>query len=485
MSCTRNNCIPACLGYLTAVGIAFTPTPVCCYCPIQPHFHHAYDPRPPTPQPDISLQNFLKPTHRLATLTDIEMSMRNKVLDLLDDRYLNLPDVTDKLEPLPALVPFDKYNNNVVVYRTETSHEITMGVIQNLTARMAFESGEEVWTWCTQWEVNGDPASQIPRPLKKPRVDFRANAQIKQHQSSIKPILERRILDPALMREEDMLRILIDIVQVDSSLVPNFIEFLYRWVDFYEGDGMALKAALKREIPSLWDFEYHPLQLPPDMQKIASVDLDDLQSLDGDEDAEEAANLSEREEELAQGSPTKKMRSKPNLALLERQTMQNEESERLQYREVRYGLELPRVTRRLPPLINIPQDPQKRIKYYAACFKSRHRALYLLQEVGITVRQIANYEKLQSTHPHRTSDAPGGAGLRHYEKDMEFAQQSFEAREQFTKQREIAISNKLAVEALLAERLVANDGASSAPLIPPTPSYHSVRHLDRADMMMD
>lgn len=42
-----------------------------------------------------------------------------------------------------------------------------------------------------------------------------------------------------------------------------------------------------------------------------------------------------RAEDLIQGSPTKKMREKPDLAAMERQT---EGSERLGYREVKYHL---------------------------------------------------------------------------------------------------------------------------------------------------
>lgn len=155
-----------------------------------------------------------------------------------------------------------------------------------------------------------------------------------------------------------MLRILIDIVQVDSTIVLNFIEVLYRWIDYYEGDGTALKAALKWEILSLWDFEYHPLILPADVRKQIEKNRSELKDKNG-------ASTS-RAENLIQGSPTKKMREKPDLAAIERQT---ENSERLRYREAKYGIQPLKIRLPMSPLINVPRDLAKCLKYYAACFK--------------------------------------------------------------------------------------------------------------------
>jgi hypothetical protein len=192
------------------------------------------------------------------------MASFGKVLDLLDDRYLELQDVIGNVEPLPTLVPYEEYTQNVLAYRMDTSHEIFLGLIQDFTMRRAHETGKELWTWFVQWEVDNSPPTSQPSSLKKARLEPQlvpalSIASATPRQAPALTIFERRTLDGALMLEEEMLRILIDIVQVTSSLVPNFIEFLYRWVDYYEGDGKALKAALRWEIPSLWDFEYHPL----------------------------------------------------------------------------------------------------------------------------------------------------------------------------------------------------------------------------------
>ncbi|KZM20111.1 hypothetical protein ST47_g8771 [Ascochyta rabiei] len=411
------------------------------------------------------------------------MASFGKVLDLLDDRYLELQDVTGNVEPLPTLVPYEDYTQNVHVYRMDTSHEIFMGLIQDFTMRRAHETGKELWTWCVQWEVDH---SSHPSSPKKVRLDAQqphtlSNTPQTPRQVPALTIFERRTLDGALMLEEEMLRILIDIVQVASALVPNFIEFLYRWVDYYEGDGKALKAALRWEIPSLWDFEYHPLVLPPEGDTETEVGAQP-----GGQQEERAQSASySRAAELRESSPTKKMhaRPKPNLAAIELRTFYTEESERLQYREVKYGIQPPKLEQPLPPLINIPRDQCKRAKYYAACFKSRQRALYLLLEAGVTMRQINNYQKLQTTHPKETPESGDGNGLRNYQKDAKYAQAQFELKEEQVKQREIAISNKLAAEAHFAAQTAVPDGASGLPLIPPTPSY--AKRPDMAAAMVE
>jgi hypothetical protein len=422
------------------------------------------------------------------------MAAFGKVHDLLDERYLRpLQDVYGNVEPMPTLVPYEDYTQTVLVYRMDTNHELFMGLIQDFTARSARDTGKELWTWCTQWEVGTEeessrlnvpatpPTGYGPSP-KRPRLDLeQPPTQPEPQQQTVRrpPIIdvfERRILDPELIHEEDMMRILIDIVQADSSLVPNFIEFLYRWIDFYEGDGKALKAALKWEIPSLWEFEYHPLTLPGDLSSNAPAS---------------------RAEELAQSSPTKKMREKPerekpDLAALERDV---DESERLQYREVKYGIQPPKMKKTLPPLINIPQDQFKRARYYAACFKSRQRAVALLIEAGITIQQVGNYTKLQEAHP---KDTPGDGdpnelrGLQNYNKDAAAAQEHFKLKEaqqlQREKQREIGISQKLSIEARFAAANGGSDGSSRVPPISHPQSSQSAATGARptmADTMME
>jgi hypothetical protein len=433
------------------------------------------------------------------------MASFGRVLNLLDDRYLELQDVTGNVEPMPTLVPYHRYEQNVFVYRMDTHHNLFMGLIQEFTARMAQQTGKELWTWIVQWEVDSHGTS-APSP-KKPRLNVEqpgaeTDEQQRQRRAPIIDIFERQVLDPELINEEDMLRVLIDIVQVESCLVPNFIEFLYRWIDHYEGDGKALKAALKWEIPSLWDFEYHPLILPTDIkkkveeQKAAQSESNGQSDGGGPYGQGSMSAKTSGGQDLAHGSPTEDMRQKPDLVALERQA---EESERLQYREVKYGIQPPKFHRPLSSLINIPTESSKRVKYYAACFKSRQRALVLLLEAGISMQQISNYQKLQEAHPRDTSsdipqiledsqDEPRKefGGLQFYHDDAKAAQDYYNLREklqhQREKQKEIAISNKLAVEARLAATGGASDDSSGVPLIPPTPSY--ARRPDMAAIML-
>ena len=402
------------------------------------------------------------------------MASFGKVLDLLDDRYLELQDVVGNVEPLPKLVPYEAYSHTALVYRLDAPHDIFLGLIQDLTMRRAHELHKELWSWLIQWEIDDSELTQQPSLAKKLRPDTQNENALSKTKSAPRKalpltIFERRTLDGALMLEEDMLRILIDIVQIESSLVPNFIEFLYQFIDYYEGDGNALKAALRREIPSLWDFEYHPLLIPRDEARESTARE---KRNTKDHGRHETTSTSRRN--------TAGLRQKPDLAAFERRTLNAVESERLQYREVRFGIQPPKLEQPLPPLINVPVDYHKRIKYYAACFKSRQRALHLLLEAGISTRHISNYQRLQTTHPKDTSEAADGNGLRNYEKDAKFAQDHFELTKKSMKHSEIAISNKLAVEAQLAATHAIPDGASSLPLIPPT-----TMHARRPDLAAD
>jgi hypothetical protein len=421
------------------------------------------------------------------------MASFGNVLDLLDERYLDLVhDVVGNVEPTPTLVPYQDYVADVLVLRMDTNDKLFTALLHDFTARVAKETRKEIWTWCVQWEVDTDEASQLSAAapsLKKPRLEIDEAVTKPTVQSPLprEPVIEieRRVIGADLMEEEDMLRVLIDIVQADSSKVPNYIEFLYRWIDYYEGDGTALKAALRCEIPSLWDFEYHPIILPTDVKGELNKD----QSVEnGDEKNATSANTS-LIQDLIQRSPTKKMREKPDLAVFERQT---EDSDRLQYREVRYGMQPPRLTLPLPPLINIPRHPVQRIKYYAACFKSRQRALIILMEADLTMRQISNYRVGQKEHPRDTPEDPNDnnpkdlKGLQSYYKDAEAAQSINILKEKMRlhreKQNEVAISSKLAVEARIAAATGMHEGASGVPLIPPTPSYARTPEM-AADML--
>jgi hypothetical protein len=408
------------------------------------------------------------------------MASFGRILDLLDTRYLSLQDVSGNVEPMPTLVPYDKYTQNVIMYRMDTDLDLFMALVQEYTARISQQLGRELWTWCVQWEVDSTGAS-VPS-LKRPRLDnestevTRPGPQTKRRKPII-DIFDRRVIDPELMKEDEMLRILIDIVQVESTVVPNFIEFLYRWVDYFEGDGKALKAALKWEIPSLWDFEYHPLILPEEMKKRVKEERAELRQESGQ--TPERFNAADA---LAQGSPSKKIREKPDLAAFERQM---QESERLQYREVKYGIQPPKLALPIPPLINIPHDAVRRAKYYAACFRSRQRAVALLMEAGLSIQQIGNYEKQQVEHPRDTSEEGDPKelwGLRHYRKDGHAAQEYYKIRTRLQlereKQKEVAISSKLTFEAEGG----ATDGRSGRPTIPLTPSY--TRRPDMAAEMM-
>jgi hypothetical protein len=414
------------------------------------------------------------------------MASYGKVFDLFNNRNLELQDVIGNVEPLPSLVPYEEYEQSVIVYRMDTDHEVFMALIQDFTERKARATGKELWTWYVQWDVDEtapSPPVALPSSPKKPRLSLGQPKSPNNAQNGPRMTAQRRIIAADLMREEDMLRILLDVVQVESTIVPNFIEFLYRWVDFYEGDGKALKAALRGEIPSLWDFEYHPLVLPQDAKEAAEKARADESDDDESDDSDEAGSKTPKRsgaEDLAQGSPTKKMREKPDLAAIEEQA---EESERLQYREVHYGIQPRKLNEGLPPLINIPQDKQKRDKYYAACFKSRQRAYYLLLDAGVTVAQMKNYKRTQDAHPRDTPEHAGGQGLKHYEHDAQLAQPIFRERERQmklrNKQTEIDISNKLAMEAQLAARSATPEGPSGVPLIPLTPSYTSRPSMSR------
>jgi hypothetical protein len=97
------------------------------------------------------------------------MATFGKVLDLLDDRCLQLHDVVGNVEPMPRLVPQQKYSENVHVYRMDTNQEVFMALMQELTVRVSRQVQTELWTWCIQWKV--DANSPIAPSPKKARLD--------------------------------------------------------------------------------------------------------------------------------------------------------------------------------------------------------------------------------------------------------------------------------------------------------------------------
>ncbi|CAA9964197.1 Retinal multi-domain protein [Pyrenophora teres f. maculata] len=373
------------------------------------------------------------------------MASHGIVYDLFDDRYLELQDVAGTVELLPTLIPYEEYSHSIHLYRMNTGPELFMALLQDFTKRKAAETRKELWTWCVQWKLDKAAAHQQITPPHSPKKPRLAAPPIKCHV---------RAINPQLMKEGDVLRILLNILQEASSIVPNFIEFLYRWIDYHEGDGMALKAALHKEIPSLWAFDYHPLVFPYDWKKKM------------DEVMNNSANTTAAGE-LAQTSQAKSVREKPDLAELHRKM---EESERLQYREVQFGIQPPKFKEPLPPLINIPRDPVKRVKFHSACFESRQRAFNMLLEAGMTATQMRDYQRSQKEDPRDTPLAVGRDGLKFYRKDAELAQKvSGKHNRHVDKNMEIAISEKLAFEAQFAGQSATPEDFFGVPLIPNRP----------------
>ena len=390
------------------------------------------------------------------------MASHGIVYNLFDDRYLELQDVVGNVESLPTLVPYEQYSQHMIVYRMNTGPEVFMALLQDFTRRKATETRKELWAWCVQWKVDEAAACEPVTPPHSPKKPRLTAPPIKGHV---------RTINPQLMIQGDMLRILLDILQVGSSVVPNFIEFLYRWIDYYEGDGKALKAALHKEIPSLWAFDYHPMVFPRDVKKMNEA-MNKLPNTTG-------------AEELAQPSQTRTFREKPDLAALHRKV---EESERLQYREVHFGIQPPKLREPLPPLINVPRDAVSRIKFYSACFKSRQRAFNLLIEAGMTSQQMRDYQRNQEEDPRDTPLAFGRDGLKYYRKDAALAQRLHTKQDKYgDKDMEVAISEKLAFEAQFSGLSATPEDSFGVPLIPnrPVPApVAAARSEDIGDEML-
>jgi hypothetical protein len=384
------------------------------------------------------------------------MASHGKVLDLFQDRYLQLQDVEGNAQPFPKLVAYGQYDNNITVYKMETNHEIFMGLIQDFTDRFARDTEQEQWGWVVQWEVTESAPAGAASATRCPNTPAFKRARLwtdkdmilqKPYQAHKPPELavDSQAFNRDLLEDEDMLRMLLDIVQAPDELVPNYIEFLYQLIDHFEGDGHALECALKQEIPSLWDFEKHPV-----LQAEYEATAKDASNLDIVVDGDFASD--------------------PN----------SEPKERSTYREKRFGLQPPKSKLSKPSasLINIPIDEDKRRKYYAACFQSRKRATDLLLEAGMTWRQIMNFTTGQEAHPKNTPERETGRGLNHYLRNQPYYRKQNLDR----MMAEARVSARLEAEAERATRraiLEAFDPArpqqaglltARAPLIPPTPS---------------
>ncbi|KAH7125780.1 hypothetical protein B0J11DRAFT_606312, partial [Dendryphion nanum] len=274
------------------------------------------------------------------------MAMAGTISNLFTDlsQLENFEDVTGDVEPFPTLVPYEEFPSNVLSYKMMQKEDVVMALLQNNTDQFARIHERETWTWVVQWQV--DPPSTIQNLIAPKAIKLR---------QAPKPI--RRWFRVSMLNDEDALRSLLDIIHARSDVVPNCIEFFYRWIDILGEDGYALQCALRDEIPSLWDFEQHPYSSQEDEPK--EYGPDPIQS------------------------------------------------GRLLYRERRFGLKPPRLSRDPTALFNIPTEPAQAEKYYVACYKQRQRALHLVIEAGMTREQINNYKTRQDMHPFDTSKVRG------------------------------------------------------------------------------
>ncbi|KAF2275160.1 uncharacterized protein EI97DRAFT_78828 [Westerdykella ornata] len=389
------------------------------------------------------------------------MASHGVVPDLFDDRYLQLQDVAGNVEPFPIPVPHEDYEQYITVYAIGIPLDIFTALIQDFTDRYSMETGEELWSWLVQWKVDKSEDGDRSLAFKRPRLwTDRLTVPPAPSASSPSPRLQRedkkfykplgrRRFDPELAKYEEVLRVLLDIFQAEPNKVPSIIEILYEFLDYYEGDGYALKCAMQKEIPNLWAFERPPVVLPHGHPKTHNNAVRD--PVPGEDD--------------------------------------EEFSERRQYGEKRFGLQAPKVDLPMSVVINMPPagDHLARTRYHAACFKSRELALSLLKEAGMSERQIDNYVVGQKDHPMDTPEDGLGGGFKHYRTDKWFHRELLEMRGQVTKLDK-------SVEALMNARLdyqaqqaahraeveamdlnTATEGSSStlqvpAPLIPHTAS---------------
>lgn len=396
------------------------------------------------------------------------MASHGKVFDLFDERFLKLQDVTGNVELFPLLVPYDNYWKSILLYRTREDHDVFLSMVQGFTDRMARLDNQELWSWFVQWKVEKPVATRqqgLTPVTKKPKISghsllptassYDHTPQGPHSQQSVNKAADRRHFDRELLKDQALQRILLSIVQIEDELVPNFIELLYQFIDLHEVDGYALRCAMEGEIPSLWDFEHHPTTLSPGIPEASTMIKN--------KHKEEIKNRGKSTLEVEQAA---------------------EESRRLQYREMKFGLQPPKKEDSKIPSVNVPKDTGKRIKYLAACYKSRTRAIALLREAGMEMDQIDNYDSDQQYPPLETPGEGKGKGLANYYRNGIYAQEQARLREKM-KKTESLMSTRLDFEAEQAEQDAALEAAETeagpeqfeepqrpsvpAPLIPLTP----------------
>ncbi|KAF2004964.1 hypothetical protein P154DRAFT_585230 [Amniculicola lignicola CBS 123094] len=382
------------------------------------------------------------------------MAAFGRILDLFDSGQLRVQDVRENVKPFPVLIPQEDYGRDILVYRLTQSHDVWVGLFQHITDQHARRTGKETWSWLIQWESSPAKDHDGPPLAKKSR---KGGYRMKYNLHSLfgltpapkatgllpKPktitmSVDPRRFDPTLLENREILRCLLEIVQCDSKVLPNYVEELYRLLDQYKRSGYALECAVLKEIPSLWLFEGHPVPL--------------------------AKTTKQREDQTEIHSS-------------------KEQSQRLQYGEVKQGIQWP-INKMSSQKFNLPTDPQKWAAYYWACWTCRKLAIALLLEAGIKMKQIQNYKAAEVADPKETSEEGSGSGLDWYYHDRPFAQKQ-EIRNKkraanLKKYTETLISRRLNVEAEKAVEDAAiqdgNGGPLSTehpllppPLIPPTP----------------
>ncbi|KAF2662338.1 hypothetical protein K491DRAFT_686819 [Lophiostoma macrostomum CBS 122681] len=289
------------------------------------------------------------------------MSSYGVVRDLFDEGYLKLEDIVHNVQPFPTLVPYDEYNDTILVYKTESDLDVVLGQIQSFTDRVAQGYKKELWTWVVQLKVDDTHTVQAAKkarltpsyPSSIPSQPLRTTLPLGRKPGYM--TATRRTFDGSLLQEIMLLRTLFSILAGPADEIPNFIEFLYQYLDSQCGDGYGLLCATRREIPSLNDFDHQPVA---------------------------------RECETILPQPTIV-------------------SGREEYQEKKWGLHPPTAVKRKSN--EPPRDTPAYTRYHAACFKARDAAKRLLHEAGITEGQMTNYifAHTQATKDMEEKDGPG------------------------------------------------------------------------------
>ncbi|KAF2741988.1 hypothetical protein M011DRAFT_482044 [Sporormia fimetaria CBS 119925] len=312
------------------------------------------------------------------------MAAHGRVLDLFDEAsFPRLRDVTGNIRDFPELVPYEEYRCPIRLYKMDSDHNHFQDHLQHRTDLYAHQLRQELWTWLVQWKLDTDvdnvrlePRLQSRNPTLWTQDDQNALskslARDEDRLGRLPPKgLRNTYLDDDLKREEPVMRVMLQIVQTDAQLVPNFIDLLYQVIDWLGGDGCAARCALNNEIPTLAEFEQRPDHLL-------------------------------------------------NHSVFTTTTPSTKSS----YHETSFGLHPP-ASQHEARHGNIPANLDKKKRYLAACFRARHRAIEALQGAGMTIEQIRNYTAFQTEHPLRTpkQGRDGRDGLGPFLRDMIMTEQ--------------------------------------------------------------